>query len=133
MTSLNAVAANRLVNRAIARAEQLSVNICVAVVDTGGQLMAFRRMDNAFAGSVDVAIAKARTSVLFPLPTEDFGELVREQKLTGMELTNQGLIGFAGGMPMKIEEELLGAVGISGASAEQDADVARYALLQGES
>ncbi len=133
MTSLNAVAANRLVNRAIARAEQLSVNICVAVVDTGGQLMAFRRMDNAFAGSVDVAIAKARTSVLFPLPTEDFGELVREQKLTGMELTNQGLIGFAGGIPMKIEEELLGAVGISGASAEQDADVARYALLQGES
>ncbi len=117
-----------MTQRAVDKSESLGVNVCIAVMDPGAHLMSFLRMDNAFTGSVDVAIAKARTAVMFPLPTGQFGELIREEKLTGMEHSNQGLIGFPGGLPIQINNELVGAIGISGASADQDETIARYAI-----
>jgi uncharacterized protein GlcG (DUF336 family) len=127
MTSINQEIASHILERAETKARELSVNVCIAITDTGGHLYAFQRMDNAFIGSVDVAIKKANTSSMFPLPTADFGTLIRDEHLTGMELSNQGLIGFAGGQPISRDGHLIGAIGISGASAEQDAAIAEYA------
>lgn len=119
----------QLLEAAVGQAQVLGVKVCIAVVDASGLLTGFTRMDGAFPGSVEVAIGKAKTSVLFPLPTGKFGELVRNEQLTGMELSNGGLVCFAGGLPIKLGEACIGAIGVSGATAEQDAQVAEQALL----
>lgn len=119
--------AEQLIRSAEEKANALGVNVCIAITDAGAHLCAFKRMDHAFTGSVDVAIGKARTSALFPVPSGAFGALVREEKLTGMELTNQGLVAFPGGLPIMHEKQQIGAIGISGATAEQDDEIARYA------
>lgn len=130
MKQLTQAIADRVVDRAEAKARELNVNVCIAVTDQGAHLKAFRRMDQAFTGSVDVAIGKARTSSLFPLPSGQFGELIRNEQLTGMELSNQGMVAFAGGHPLKLYGRPVGAIGISGASAEQDAAIAEYAVAE---
>ncbi|MEH6626689.1 MAG: heme-binding protein [Motiliproteus sp.] len=132
MTKLNAAKASQLLNRAMGRAEELSINVCIALVDQGAHLVSFYRMDGAFTGSIDVAMGKARTSALFPLSTADFGDLVRQQQLTGIELTNQGLVAFPGGLPIYSGDQLIGAIGISGGSANEDADIANFALAEGD-
>lgn len=110
------------------KASEMGIAVCIAIVDDGAILKQFHRMDNAFKGSVDVAISKARTSALFPLPSGDFGELIRSAHLTGMENTNGGMSVFAGGFPIFQDGVQLGAIGISGGSAEEDASIASYAL-----
>lgn len=130
MSSLSLETVNRIVSRAVEKAQSLNVNVCIAVMDGGAHLLSFSRMDGAFTGSVDVAIAKARTSALFPLPSGTFGELIRSEQLTGMELCNQGLAAFPGGFPIKHEGQQLGAIGISGATAAQDSAIAEYAIAE---
>lgn len=125
---MNEKVAGSLIKNALKKALELEVNVCVAVVDDGAILQAFHRMDGAFKGSVHVAIGKAKTAALFPLPTEDFGQLIRQENLTGMEFSNHGLIGFAGGHPIMQQDNPQGAIGISGASAEQDNEIALFAL-----
>lgn len=128
MKALTEALAATLIERAEEKAREIGVNVCIAITDSGAHLAAFKRMDGSFTGSIDVAIGKARTSSLFPLPSGDFGSLIRREQLTGMELSNQGLIGFAGGQPLRIENALIGAIGISGATAEQDDAIARHAI-----
>ena len=132
MNMISTVRAEEIIRRVCIRADEIGIAACIAVVDAGAHLKAFRRMDGAFAGAVDVSQRKARTSALFPLPSGDFGKLIVEQQLTGMELTNGGLAAFHGGLPIMEGETLIGAIGVSGGSAEQDLDVARYALGSGE-
>jgi len=125
---MNSNQTDTLISRAIDKAKQLDIHVCIAIVDSGALLQAFQRMDKAFKGSVDVAIVKARTSALFPMPSGDFGTLVREQQLTGMELSNNGLVAFAGGQPIVCQNEVLGAIGVSGGTEEQDDEIALYAI-----
>ena len=132
MDTVTTARADEIIRRACIRADEIGIAACIAVVDAGAHLKAFRRMDGAFAGAVDVAQRKARTSALFPLPSGDFGQVIVEQQLTGMELTNGGLAAFHGGLPIMDGETLVGAIGVSGGSAEQDLDVARHALGAGE-
>jgi uncharacterized protein GlcG (DUF336 family) len=128
MNTISAARADEIIRRGCIRADEIGIAACIAVVDAGAHLKAFRRMDGAFAGAIDVSQRKARTSALFPLPSGDFGRVIAEQQLTGMELTNGGLAAFHGGLPILEGETLVGAIGVSGGSAEQDLDVARYAL-----
>ena len=130
MNTISTVDADDIIQRGCIRAEEIGMAACIAVVDAGAHLKAFRRMDGAFAGAVDVSQRKARTSALFPLPSGDFGQVIAEHQLTGMELSNGGLAAFHGGLPIMDGDTLLGAIGVSGGSAEQDLDVARYALGQ---
>ena len=132
MNTISTARAEEIIRRACMRADEIGMAACIAVVDAGAHLKAFRRMDGAFAGAVDVSQRKARTSALFPLGSGEFGQLIAEQQLTGMELTNGGLAAFHGGLPIMDGEVLTGAIGVSGGSAEQDLDVARYALAVGE-
>ncbi len=129
MNEMNEARVGEMVSRARVKAGELGVNVSIAVVDAGAHLKSFLRMDGAILGAVDVAQRKARTSVLFCGESGDFGQLVIEQTLLGMELSNGGLAGFHGGVPVYQEGFLIGAVGVSGASAEQDREVARAAAL----
>ncbi|MFW1678129.1 GlcG/HbpS family heme-binding protein [Pontibacter sp. JAM-7] len=126
---MNEQQAQRILQAAVTKAKELDIRVCIAVVDASAQLNMFQRMDGAFLGAIDVAIKKARTSALFPLPSGDFGQLMRDEDLTGMHETNGGLIGFPGGCPVFVAGQSLGAIGISGGSADQDHAIASAAAV----
>jgi uncharacterized protein GlcG (DUF336 family) len=106
-----------------ARAMQLKMN--VAVVDAGANLKAFARMDGAWLGSIDIAIRKARTARFFDMNTGELGKLSQPGgPLFNIEHSNAGLITFPGGIPLKAAGEVIGAVGVSGSTVENDHTVA---------
>ena len=98
----------------------------IAVVDAGGNLKAFARMDGAWLGSIDIATTKARTARYFDLPTEALGALSQPGgPLYGIEVSNGGLITFPGGLPLKsLDGMIIGAIGVSGSTVENDHAVA---------
>ena len=111
--------------RAKATAEGWKMNI--AVVDDGGNLKYFERMDGAFRGSIQVAQLKAGTSSMFPFSTKQVGEITQKY-VPGLAYV-PGVVTFEGGLPIKMASgEQIGAVGVSGASAEQDGACAQAGL-----
>ena len=98
----------------------------IAIVDAGANLKAFVRMDGAFLGSIDICIKKAKTARLFNMPTGTLGELAQPgQPLYHIEFSNDGLITFPGGLPLKnAQGKIIGAIGVSGSSVEDDNAVA---------
>jgi uncharacterized protein GlcG (DUF336 family) len=122
--------AEALIRAATAEAARLAVAVSVAVLDAGGQIKAFSRMDGAWLGSIDVAIKKARTSVLFEAETQVIWEVCRPgAQAHGLESTNDGLVTFAGGIPLRSSDgRLLGAIGVSGGQVVQDYVIAQNAV-----
>ena len=117
--------ANDVVAAAVKKATQLGCKSDIVVVDAGANLKAFSRMDGAFLGSIDVAHKKARTARLFEMPTEAIGQLSQPGgPLYGIEHSNGGLITFGGGVPIKDGDIVIGAVGVSGDSVENDRAIA---------
>ena len=112
-----------------AKADELGVAVSLAVLDDGANLKTFVRMDGAWLGATDVALKKARTAVLFENETQVVGEVSRPgAQAHGLELTNDHLVTFAGGVPLRDGSgTLVGAVGVSGGQVAQDYDVARAA------
>ena len=119
-------AAMRVVEAARAKAEEIGVPMDIAVVDAGNNLTAFARMDNAWLGSIDIAQNKAYTARSFDMSTKDLAPLAQpNQPLYGIEASNDGnLIVFAGGIPLTDGDAVIGAIGVSGGSVEQDHEVA---------
>lgn len=109
------------------KARALKTQMCIAVVDSGANLKAFLRMDDAWVGSIDIAIKKAKTAVFFGMPTGAIGQLSQPGgSLYGIEHSNEGLITFPGGLPIVDDQGVLvGAIGVSGSSVENDETVAR--------
>ena len=118
--------AEKIIAAAVKEAERTKTQMCIAVVDSGANLKAFHRMDDAWVGSIDIAIKKAKTAVFFGMPTGLIGKLSQPgAPLFGIEHSNDGLITFPGGLPIVDEEGVLvGAVGVSGSSVENDHIVA---------
>ncbi len=118
--------AQAVVEAARKRAEEIGVPMNIAVVDDGNNLTAFARMDGAWLGSIDIAKNKAYTARSFDMSTKDLAPLCQpNQPLFGIQASNQGqLIVFAGGIPLQAGGKVVGAVGVSGGSVEQDHDVA---------
>ncbi len=118
--------AQTAIGAALADAEARDLRMVVAVVDAGANLVALARMDGAWLASLDVAIKKARTSALLQVATAALGPLVQPGgPFYGAEITNEGLITFGGGLPLTgADGALIGAIGASGSSAEDDAAVA---------
>ena len=118
--------AQKIIAAARKEAEKTKTKMCIAVVDSGADLKAFFRMDGAWVGSIDIAIKKAKTAVFFGMPTGEIGKLSQPGKsLYGIEHSNEGLITFPGGLPIVDEEGVLvGAIGVSGSSVENDHKVA---------
>jgi uncharacterized protein GlcG (DUF336 family) len=110
--------------RDAARDTDTAMNI--AVVDAGGNLKAFTRMDGAWLGSIDISIKKARTARYFDMATGSLGELSQPGgPLFNIEVSNGGLITFPGGLPLhSAEGTVIGAIGVSGSSVENDHTVA---------
>lgn len=119
-------AAQRVVAAAEARATELGVKMNIAVVDAGGNLTAFAKQDGAWMGSIDISQNKAYTSRAFDMPTRDLSEHVQPGgSLFGIASSNDGkLITFGGGIPLKKGKKVIGAIGVSGGSVEDDHDVA---------
>ena len=123
---ISAVQARAVVDAAKAKAAQINTKMNIAVVDAGGNLKAFLRMDDAWLGSIDIAIKKARTARLFDMPTGEIGKLSQPGgPLYNIEHSNGGLISFAGGVPLETTEgTVIGAIGVSGSTVEDDHTVA---------
>jgi uncharacterized protein GlcG (DUF336 family) len=111
---------------ALKKAQEIGAKMNIAVVDAGANLKAFVRMDEAWLGSVDVAIKKAKTARFFDMPTGEIGKLSQPGgPLYNIEHSNGGLISFPGGVPLKNKQgEVVGAVGVSGGTVENDHAVA---------
>ncbi len=119
-------AAERIVAAAKQKAAEINTKMDIAVVDAGGNLKAFVRMDGAWLGSIDIAQRKARTARWFDMDTGVIGTLSQPGgPLYGIEHSNGGLITFPGGVPLKnAQGEVVGAIGVSGSTVENDHAVA---------
>jgi uncharacterized protein GlcG (DUF336 family) len=118
--------AQSVIQAAMEKAGEIGQPMNVAVVDNGRDLKAFARMEDAWLGSIDIAINKAFTSASFLMPTEDLTEMTQPgQPLYGLEATNNGrVVIFGGGIPLMRDGEVAGAVGVSGGTVDQDQEVA---------
>ena len=135
MPDISLEKAREAVSAGITKARELGIKMCIAIVDTGANLKAFARMDEAFLGSVDVAIKKARTAKLFDFNTEEIGKLSQPGgPLYGIEHSNGGLMTFAGGIPIRNKNgEVIGAIGASGSTPDHDRMVAEAGAHAAES
>ncbi|GFG72029.1 GlcG/HbpS family heme-binding protein [Mycolicibacter senuensis] len=121
--------AQRVIDAARSRAEEISSPSNIAVVDAGGNLVAHARMDGAWIGSIDIAINKAYTARALDIATAELAAAAAPgQQFYGIHVSNGGRIMiFAGGIPLRKDDEIVGAVGVSGGTGEQDTTVAEAA------
>jgi uncharacterized protein GlcG (DUF336 family) len=119
--------AQKVIEGAEGKAREMGLPVVIAVLDAGAHLQAFRRMDGAVLASIDIALRKASTAVLFQANSEDIWEYCKPgAPAPGLELTNGGLAPFGGGIPLKCPDgQVIGALGVSGGSVAQDMDVAK--------
>ena len=124
MTTLDE--AKGIVSAAEQKAQQMGQPMNIAVMDAGRNLVAFQRMDGAWVASIDIAIDKAFTSAGRGLTTREIGEMAQPgQPLFGINTTNGGrIVIFAGGVPLVRDGEVVGAVGVSGGTPDEDHEVA---------
>ena len=119
-------AAQKIVEAAKRKAAEINTKMDICVVDAGGNLKAFVRMDGAWLGSIDISMMKARTARWFDMNTGEIGKLSQPGgPLYNIEHSNGGLITFPGGIPLKDGRgNVVGGIGVSGSSVENDHTVA---------
>jgi uncharacterized protein GlcG (DUF336 family) len=119
--------AQQIIDKAVEKSKEIGVKSCIAVLDSGGNLKSFTRMDDAWVGSIDIAIKKAKTACYFAMPSGEIGKLsVPGSPLYGIEHSNDGLITFPSGLPIVDQEGILiGAIGVNGDTVENDHMVAQ--------
>src|SRR5712664_2692374 len=127
--SISSELAQKMVNAAVAKARELGVTENVAILDDGGNLKAFSRMDGASMPTIEIAQKKAYTA-LFGVSTQDFFNFIQSDPslLAGLP-TLERVAAWGGGFPIKVDGEMVGAIGLSGApTVQNDVDCARAAL-----
>lgn len=122
---INLETAKKVTVAAIAEARKIDCYMAVAIVDTGGHLVYFEKMDGTQTGSVDLAIEKACTAALFRRPTKVFEDAVAAGGVGLRFLRLTGAIPVDGGFPIIVDGKLIGGIGISGGAGEQDGQVAK--------
>lgn len=127
MADITLAEAQSAMRAAIEKARQINTLMDIAIVDAGANLKAFVRMDGAWLGSIDIAIKKARTARFFDMATADLDKLVQPgEPLYMINVSNGGLITFPGGIPLRnAQGEIIGAIGVSGSTVENDHAVAQ--------
>jgi uncharacterized protein GlcG (DUF336 family) len=130
MNTLALAQTEKIITTAINKAKSLNIMVNIAIVDNAGYLINFKRMDGALLGAIDVAIKKAKTSALFGKPCHLLGEKSQPGgALYQIEQSNNGLITFAGGLPItNADGNVIAAVGVSGSTIENDLVVAQTAI-----
>ncbi|MGB7529495.1 MULTISPECIES: GlcG/HbpS family heme-binding protein [Sphingobacterium] len=126
MSNITLEQARKVVDAAIKKSQELGVKMNIAVVDSGTNLVAFNKMDDAWLGSIDISQKKARTARYFNMDTGEIGKLSQPGgPLYNIEHSNHGLISFPGGVLIKdASGNVIGAVGVSGSTVEDDHAVA---------
>ncbi|HXT46400.1 MAG TPA: heme-binding protein [Pseudonocardiaceae bacterium] len=126
MSDIGLGQAQLVVDAAVKKAQQIGTLMNVTVIDAGGNLKAFARMDGAWLGSIDISAKKARTARFFDMDSGEIGKLSQPGgPLYNIEISNGGLITFPGGVPLKnASGEVIGAIGVSGSTVENDHAVA---------
>lgn len=121
--------ASRIIDAGQSKAREFELRAVFAVLDAGANLVAFERMDRAWLASNDLALAKSRTSVMFEAPSETLNAPLQVgEPVPHFDHTNGGLLLMGGGVPILDERgQLIGALGVSGGTPEQDAEIARTA------
>ena len=118
--------AQKGIQAALKKSQELDTKMNIAVVDSGANLVAFNREDNAWLGSIDISMKKAKTARMFSMDTENIGKLSQPGgPLYNIEISNGGLITFPGGVAIKnAAGQVVGAIGVSGSTVENDRTVA---------
>ena len=124
-TNVNHEQARKAIAGAVADARKQNLPMAIAVVDTAGQLVAFERMDNTQYGSIAVSNDKASSAALFRRPTKVFQDVLAGGGAGLRVLTLRGANAVEGGIPLMLDGKIIGAIGVSGGSAEQDGVVAK--------
>jgi uncharacterized protein GlcG (DUF336 family) len=119
-------AAKKIADAALAEAAKNKWDVIVWVLDEGGNPIVMQRMDGAQLGSIDVAQAKARTSLRFRRPSKAFADSMKSGNTSVMALP--GVLPVQGGLPIEVDGKVIGAVGVSGATSEQDEQCARAGI-----
>jgi uncharacterized protein GlcG (DUF336 family)/mannose-6-phosphate isomerase-like protein (cupin superfamily) len=124
--SLSLEAAKRVIAAAVTEATRLKApGGVIAVVDEGGNLMALERLDNTFAAGANISIGKARTAVLFKRPTKAFEDIIKSGRTAMVALPDAFFTPLQGGIPIMVDGQIVGGVGVSGAAnAQQDEELA---------
>lgn len=128
--SLTLADARSLIAAGEKKAQQMGVPYNLAVVDAGGELIAHVRMDGAWLGSINIAINKAWTARAFDMPTDKLSKMAQSGKpLFGIDSTNhEKVVIFGGGVPIKEGDTVIGGLGASGGTVDQDLEVAEAAV-----
>lgn len=118
--------AQGVISAAERKAQEIEQPMNIAVVDAGRELKSFARMDDAWLGSIDIAINKAFTSASFRISTHDLGNLAQPgEQFYGIQNTNEErIVIFTGGMPLERDGVIVGAIGVSGGTVDLDQQVA---------
>lgn len=119
--------ARKVLAGAIAEARKMNIPMAVAVVDTAGQLVAFERMDNTQSASVNVAQDKASSAAMYRRPTKVFQDVLAAGGVGLRILMLRGANAVEGGLPISVDGKIIGGIGVSGGSSEQDGVVAKAA------
>lgn len=127
MTEVTLDVAADLIDAATDKATEIDVPMCIAVMDAGANLVAFHRMDEALLASIDISQNKAFSSVTLKMPTQTINEVSQPgEPLYGIGDTNDGrIVTFGGGLPLEDDGTVVGAIGVSGGSPEEDEEVAQ--------
>ena len=127
--SITSAAALAAVQAAVSHGRSIGKSVVAAVVDVGGDLMACLRADGAYSASVGIARDKAYTAAVFGIATDEFGKALSGNEILGQGLAlRPGVILFAGGLPIVVDGEVAGAIGVSGGSEDDDRACARAGL-----
>ncbi len=123
--SINLGTAKNVAASAITEARKNNWTMAVAILDTGGHLVYFEKMDGTQTGSVRVAIGKGRSAVLFKRPTKAFQDMVAAGGEGVRMLRLEGAVPIEGGLPLFMDGKIIGAIGVSGGTSQQDGVVAK--------
>jgi len=120
---LTLAAAKKIVAAAEVEAQKRGSTVVIAVVDDAGHLILLERLDDTQVASVEVAIGKARTAAIFRRPSKDFEDQIRNGRVAALALT--GATPLQGGVPILVDGKVVGAIGVSGNTPQEDEDIAK--------
>jgi glc operon protein GlcG len=116
-------AAKRIATAAEGEANRRGATVVIAVVDEGGHLLLLERLDDTQVASVEVGIGKARTAAIFRRPSKEFEDQIRNGRVAALALS--GATPLQGGIPIKVDGKVVGAIGVSGNTPQEDEDIAK--------
>ncbi|KHS57379.1 ATP:cob(I)alamin adenosyltransferase [Terrisporobacter othiniensis] len=128
---LNLQTAKKIAEFAEEKAKEIKVPVVISIVDNGGNVILVHRMEDSLLASIDISLNKAYTAASLKMPTDNLKDLCKPGgELYGIQHTNNRLVIFGGGIPFIYKGKVVGAIGVSGGSVEEDICVCEYALRE---